>query len=122
MAVHPAEFVGGPLMIAILAMLFRAFLTPKLVEAARRQTERGLPGIMEGHAAMDTSVRGGSLWSRLASPDGRTAESHYFVMNWASVWRDVALGLLVAVVWGLAFVATTQSLRGTFSSSSGGSP
>src|SRR3954469_17846289 len=45
-----AEFVGGPIMIAILAMLFRAFLTPKLVEGARAQAEKGLPGIMEGHA------------------------------------------------------------------------
>jgi uncharacterized membrane protein YraQ (UPF0718 family) len=91
-----AEFVGGPIMIAILAMLFRAFLTPKLVEAARRQAEKGLRGIMEGHAEMDMSVSGGSMWSRLASPQGRTAVSHYFVMNWASVWKDIAIGLLVA--------------------------
>src|SRR2546423_12381103 len=41
-----AEFIGGPIMIAILAMLFRAFLTPKLVEVARRQAEKGLRGIM----------------------------------------------------------------------------
>jgi uncharacterized membrane protein YraQ (UPF0718 family) len=91
-----AEFVGGPIMIAILAMLFRAFMTPKLVEAARRQAEKGLRGIMEGHAEMDMSLAGGSVWSRLASRDGRTAVSHYFVMNWASVWRDIALGLLIA--------------------------
>ncbi len=34
-----AEFVGGPLMIAILVVLFRFFLTPRLVEAARRQAD-----------------------------------------------------------------------------------
>src|SRR4051794_6492547 len=91
-----AEFIGGPIMIAILAALFRRFLTPKLVEAARRQAELGLTGIMEGHAEMDMSLSGGSLWSRLTSGDGRTAVSHYFVMNWASVWKDIAIGLLIA--------------------------
>ncbi len=41
-----AEFVGGPLMIALLVVLFRFFLTPKIVEVARRQANRGfsLPG------------------------------------------------------------------------------
>src|SRR5437588_3385388 len=41
-----AEFVGGPLMVVLLALLFRAFLTPQLVEMARRQAERGLQGPM----------------------------------------------------------------------------
>src|ERR1700731_1042427 len=43
-----AEFVGGPLMIIFIALLFRAFLPPKLVDAARAQAERGLHGRMEG--------------------------------------------------------------------------
>jgi uncharacterized membrane protein YraQ (UPF0718 family) len=91
-----AEFVGGPIMIAILAALFRAFLTPKLVAAAKQQAELGRRGVMEGHAEMDMSVSGGSLWSRLRSGDGRTAVSHYFVMNWASLWKDIAIGLVIA--------------------------
>src|SRR6266536_6051067 len=37
-----AEFVGGPLMIVLLALLFRALLTPALLEQARRQAARGL--------------------------------------------------------------------------------
>jgi uncharacterized protein len=39
-----AEFVGGPLMIVFLALLFRATLRPRLVDAARRQADRGLRG------------------------------------------------------------------------------
>src|SRR5437870_194023 len=35
-----AEFVGGPLMIAILALLFRRFLTARLVDEARVQADR----------------------------------------------------------------------------------
>ena len=43
-----AEFVGGPLMIVFLALLFRAVLRRRLVEQARRQADRGLAGRMEG--------------------------------------------------------------------------
>src|ERR1700734_1016367 len=34
-----AEFTGGPLMILILVLLFKAFVTPKIVNAARTQAE-----------------------------------------------------------------------------------
>src|SRR2546421_345231 len=85
-----AEFVGGPLMIVLLALLFRAFLRPGLLEAARRQADRGVPGSMEGHAVMDMSVSAeGSILRRLASPRGLTATSHAFVMDWAAVYKDV---------------------------------
>ncbi len=91
-----AEFTGGPLMIAILVLLFKLFLSPKLVEAARTQAERGIAGRMEGHAAMDMSVHEGSLWQRMLSQKGRTAISHFFIMDWASLWVDIAVGLLIA--------------------------
>src|SRR5947209_4919627 len=91
-----AEFVGGLLMIAILAVLFRASLRPELVREAREQTERGLVGAMEGHAEMDMSVTEGPLIQRIFSRRGFTAISHYFVMDWAAIWRDVAGGLLLA--------------------------
>jgi hypothetical protein len=95
-----AEFLGGPLMIVLLALLFRATLRPRLVEAARRQADRGLAGRMEGHAGMDMAVTEGSIWSRLRSPEGFTAISHDFVMDWASVWVDIAIGLLLAGALG----------------------
>ena len=93
-----AEFVGGPLMIIILAMLFRLFLTPKLVNTARKQAEKGLVGRMEGHAGMDDmAVKGNaSVWRKLCSPEGKTAASHFFIMDWASIWTDIVLGLLIA--------------------------
>src|SRR6266542_4210939 len=92
-----AEFVGGPLMILFLALLFRRFLTTRLREAARVQAERGLAGSMEGHAAMDMSIAtGGSFWRRLRSPAGLTSVSHNFVMEWAAILRDLAIGLLIA--------------------------
>jgi uncharacterized protein len=92
-----AEFVGGPLMIVALAVLFRLFVRSRLIDAARRQADRGLAGSMEGHAAMDMSVQGeGSFWRRLLSREGFTSVSHVFVMEWAAILRDLVLGLLIA--------------------------
>jgi hypothetical protein len=91
-----AEFVGGPIMIAFLAFVFRLTLRPSMVEEARVQADRGLVGSMEGHAAMDMSVTEGSILQRLTSPRGFTAISHYYVMDWASIWKDIAAGLLIA--------------------------
>nr|WP_245850623.1 permease [Mycobacterium angelicum] len=92
-----AEFVGGPLMIIVLAILFRLFVRTRLLEAAREQAERGIAGSMEGHAAMDMSIQGdGSFWRRLFSPRGFTSVSHVFVMEWLAILRDLVLGLLIA--------------------------
>jgi hypothetical protein len=91
-----AEFVGGPLMVVLLALLFRVFLSPRLLEMARRQAEKGLRGSMEGHAEMDMSVAGGSIWSRITSSRGITSISHYFWMDWAAIYRDIFGGLLIA--------------------------
>jgi uncharacterized protein len=91
-----AEFLGGPLMIVILALLFRRFLTRRIVAEARAQADRGLLGSMEGHAEMDMSVTGGSIWERLRSPKGFTAVANYFVMDWVAIWKDIFGGLLIA--------------------------
>jgi uncharacterized membrane protein YraQ (UPF0718 family) len=80
-----AEFAGGLLMIAVLAVIFKYTLRSNLIEAARRQAEKGVPGRMEGHAAMEHHVA-----------DRFTSVSHYFYMDVASVAQDVALGFLIA--------------------------
>jgi uncharacterized protein len=92
-----AEFVGGPVMIVVLAVLFRLFVRSRLVDAARSQADQGLAGSMEGHAAMDMSVqREGPFLRRLVSPEGLTSVSHVFVMEWAAILRDLVIGLLIA--------------------------
>ncbi|MFF4211311.1 permease [Streptomyces sp. NPDC001796] len=92
-----AEFVGGPVMIVVLAVLFRVLLRERLLRSARAQAERGLAGSMEGHAAMDMSVAGqGGFLRRLLSQAGFTSVSHIFVMEWAAILRDLVAGLLIA--------------------------
>lgn len=93
-----AEFAGGPIMIALLAIIFRRFLKKRLVQEAKVQADKGLAGRMEGHAAMDNMAveSNASVWQKLKSAEGRTATSHFFVMDWASIWTDIVLGLLIA--------------------------
>src|SRR6266852_1397345 len=89
-----AEFTGGPIMIVLLAVLFRLLLRERLVREARVQADRGIAGSMEGHAAMDMSVqRPGSFARRLFSREGYTSVAHGFVMEWAAIIHDLVIGL-----------------------------
>ena len=91
-----AEFAGGLLMIGILAVAFKYTLRRRMVERAREQAERGLPGRMEGHGEMDMSITDGPFLRRLFSGRALTAISHYFFMDLASLWQDLLLGFLIA--------------------------
>jgi len=92
-----AEFVGGPIIIVLMALFFRVFVRAKLIDAAREQAIKGVAGSMEGHAAMDMSIQGdGSFTQRLLSGAGLTSVSHIYVMEWAAVIRDIVIGLLIA--------------------------
>ena len=92
-----AEFVGGPIMIIVFAVLARIFISPMLVAEARKIAEKGAQGKMEAHAQMDMAVLGkGTLFSKLKSSKGKTATSHYYVMDWQAVYKDILLGLLIA--------------------------
>src|SRR6266513_1154570 len=91
-----AEYFGGIVMVILIGLIFRLTLTPKLVQMASANADKGLLGRMEGHATMDMSLSEGSFFSKLFSGKGFTAVSNVFVMDWASVWVDIALGLLIA--------------------------
>jgi len=56
------EFLGGPVMIVLMALLFRRYLKSATVADARARANQGVLGRMEGHADMDMSVNeGGSV-------------------------------------------------------------
>jgi uncharacterized protein len=90
------EFVGGLLMVMLLAVVLRFALTPRLTDAARVQADRGIPGRMEGHGAMDMSITDGPLLQRVLSKQALTSVSHYFFMSVYSLWGDLLLGFLIA--------------------------
>ncbi|MDB5424535.1 MAG: hypothetical protein JWQ29_1951 [Phenylobacterium sp.] len=101
-----ATWTGGIVMIVVLSALLRLFMRDSLVREAKAQADKGVAGRMEGHADMDMAVTEGPLFRRLFSSQGFTAVSHYFVMDWASVWIDLVLGFLIAGALA-AWVPTT---------------
>ncbi|HEX4580005.1 MAG TPA: permease [Candidatus Dormibacteraeota bacterium] len=95
-----AELLGGLVMVVILALVFKATLSRRLVKEAEQHAERGLLGRMEGHAAMDMSVPDGPLLRRAFSGPALTSVAHYFFMNIYSLWMDLVLGFLIAGALG----------------------
>src|SRR6267378_2214233 len=102
------EFVGGPIMIALMALLFRRFLKSPMVEEAREQADRGVLGRMEGHAWMD--IFGGLLiagalaaWVPNSFWQGLFLQGHGAL---ATVWGPL-IGPLVAM---LSFVCSIGNL------------
>jgi hypothetical protein len=55
---------------------------------------------MEGHSEMAAVAKSGTIWQRISSKEGITAISHYFVMNWQMLWKDIVGGLLIAGALG----------------------
>jgi uncharacterized protein len=117
-----AELAGGLLMIAMLAVIFKWTLRRRMVERARAQAEKGLPGRMEGHGEMDMSITDGPFLRRLLSGRAFTAISHSFFMDLSSLWQDLVLGFLIAgalAAWvperfWQAFFLTGQPVLATF--------
>lgn len=97
-----AQFIGGIIMIVFMSLIFRFFSPKGLIISAVAQAQKGIAGSMEGHASMDMSLDDRdpsskkSLIERILSSPGKTAISHYFFMDWASLWQDIVIGLLIA--------------------------
>ncbi|HKW72487.1 MAG TPA: permease [Candidatus Dormibacteraeota bacterium] len=92
-----AEFAGGLLMAVILWILFKLTLRPRMVDAARRQADRGIVGSnMEGHGDHDMTITDGPFLRRLFSGRAFTAISHYFYHDLYSLYADLGLGILIA--------------------------
>lgn len=91
-----AEYIGGFVMILLLALLFRVFLKKPLVDEAVVQANKGVAGRMEGHAGHDMGVGGnGSIFQRMVSKEGVTAISHFFIMDILMMWKEIVAGLLI---------------------------
>src|SRR6266545_6518564 len=93
-----AEFVGGLILIVLMAVLLRLFVSPRLEEAARRHAQQAAAA---AHAHGPASVEGMSWRQRLASADAWTDVAHNFRMDWKVLWKEITLGFLLAGFIGL---------------------
>ncbi len=95
-----AEFIGGTIMLMLLGAGYAVLLPKNLERAAVEHAKGNAIGAMEGHAAMAMGKRSGNWRERLLSRKGWIAISHYYVMNWTMVWKDILVGVLIAGALG----------------------
>jgi uncharacterized membrane protein YraQ (UPF0718 family) len=96
-----AEFVGGIVMIGLMAVLLRRFVSPRLEERARSNAQEAA-----GEGGHEHHDHGGSAEARPLGESIRSAEAWRevagnFRMDWAMLYKEIALGFLLAGFIGL---------------------
>jgi len=91
-----AEFVGGIVMIALIAILLRAFVSPRLEEQAREHAQH-VQAKHEHHAAGEEM----SWRERLTSVSAWSDVAHNFRGDWKMLWKEISIGFLLAGFIGL---------------------
>ena len=93
-----AEFVGGVIMIALMAALLRFFVSPRLEERARRHAQEAQAGHEHDHGGGGPALG----WrQRLGSREAWTEVAGNFRGDWAMLWKEITLGFLLAGFIGL---------------------
>jgi uncharacterized protein len=107
-----AEYLGGIVMIVLMTVMLRAFVSRRLEREAREHARRADSG-HQHHSAGETMtlrerVRSISAWSDVA---------HNFRGDWQMLYKEIALGFLIA---GFVAQLGEDFFNGLFLESSGG--
>jgi uncharacterized membrane protein YraQ (UPF0718 family)/YHS domain-containing protein len=86
-----AEYVGGIVMIVLMAALLRLFVSPRLERSARTHAE-GADGGHQHHSAEAS----GDWRERLTSASAWSDVAHNFRGDWQMLYREIASGFLLA--------------------------
>ncbi len=93
-----AEFVGGAVLIALMTVLLRAFVSPRLEREARAHAQEAASG-HQHHDGRSASMLG---WrQRLTSADAWSDVAHNFRGDWQMLWKEITIGFLLAGFIGL---------------------
>ncbi len=98
-----AEWLGGVVLVAIVAVLVKLTYPKKLVEEGRTFHETDTVAAMD-HG--DELAPGRTLWEKLRSGQGWVYVAHYVAMDWSMVWKDLLIGFLAAGVLGVLVPST----------------
>lgn len=83
-----AEWLGGVLLIAIMALIVKATYPKELIEQARRHLDEA--------TGEDETVAGETFWEKLRNPQTPIVIAQTFVMDISMLWKDLAAGFLIA--------------------------
>src|SRR5579884_3246628 len=86
-----AEYLGGLVMIALMAVLLRVFVPRALEEQARARAQRVDAGHQHHSAGEEAGWR-----ARLTSPEAWSDVAHNFRGDWQMLYKEIAIGILLA--------------------------
>jgi uncharacterized membrane protein YraQ (UPF0718 family) len=92
-----AEYVGGIVMIALMALLLRRFVSPRLERQARRHAQEA----QAGHEHRGGGKEALGWRARLTSADAWADVAGNFRGDWRMLWKEIAIGFLLAGFIGL---------------------
>jgi uncharacterized membrane protein YraQ (UPF0718 family) len=92
-----AEFVGGLILIALMAALLRFFVSPRLERQAREHARAA----QAGHQHHTAAGEGSSWREKLTSADAWADVSANFRSDWGMLWKEITAGFLLAGFIGL---------------------
>ena len=94
-----AEYLGGIFMIVLMAVLLRAFVSPRLEERARRHALEADAGHRHEHGEHGDAAP--PLRERLLSLQSWTEVAGNFRGDWLMLWKEIGIGFLLAGFIGL---------------------
>jgi len=86
-----AEFIGGLVMIAIMTVLLRLFVSRRLEEQARAHALQADQGHQHHSAGERMTIR-----QRLTSAGAWSDVAHNFRNDWSMLWKEIAIGFVLA--------------------------
>jgi uncharacterized protein len=86
-----AEYLGGIVMVVLMTVLLRLFVSPRLEERAREHAREADTGHQHHMAGERLSWR-----QRLTSARGWSDVAHNFRGDWQMLWKEITIGFLLA--------------------------
>src|SRR5712691_10227374 len=91
-----AEYVGGIVLIVLMTLLLRFFVSPQLEAQARQHAQQADTGHQHHMAGERMTVR-----QRLVSADAWSDVAHNFRNDWSMLWKEITIGFFLAGFIGL---------------------
>jgi len=86
-----AEYLGGMVMIVLMTLMLRGFVSPRLEQEARAHARHADSGHQHRSAGTQTGLR-----ERLTSVSAWSDVAHNFRGDWQMLWKEISIGFLLA--------------------------
>ena len=91
-----AEFIGGLILVAVMTLLLRAFVSAPMEERAREHAREAEAGHQHHTAGVHMQLR-----ERITSTEAWSDVAHNFRHDWGMLWKEITAGFFLAGFIGL---------------------